>query len=269
MKVIFRITVAVAALTAAACNTLPEGSLGKTFSAQDYLSSEIAGSGFDAALAREYQKLAAYNANTEVNWIDATAYIERSKAAAGGNRPELYDPAAFGVNSDAAALRGQVLDTVGANAGARPQECAEAYAAYDFYVESLWQAPGQDPAVARATLDAALQACAGYGGMVVYFGFNRTDINADGASVIEGVVNGIAGQSKLVSLVGHTDTVGSVAYNQRLSERRATAVKDRMVSLGVPGSDITTAGRGEADLAVQTGNGVREQLNRRVVISVD
>jgi len=71
-----------------------------------------------------------------------------------------------------------------------------------------------------------------------------------------------------VSLVGHTDTVGSKAYNLGLSRRRAENVKSELVSLGVPSELITTDGRGEEDLFVPTADGVKEQLNRRVEVGI-
>jgi len=50
-----------------------------------------------------------------------------------------------------------------------------------------------------------------------------------------------------VTIEGHTDSIGSDAYNQRLSERRAAAVKQYLVSKGVGADRLTTVGRGEKD----------------------
>ena len=71
-----------------------------------------------------------------------------------------------------------------------------------------------------------------------------------------------------IMVTGHTDTVGSRAYNQALSERRAQAVKDEMVREGLAAGDIMTAGRNFADPLVNTGPGVREPQNRRAVIDL-
>ncbi len=270
MTIISRTMIVGAALVAAGCNNLPGGSLGGTFTAQSFLGEQIGGSSYNDSLAREYQKLAAYNAKTEVNWLDATVYMDRSRAAQAGNAPELFQPADFGVNGDATALRGQVLSAISAHAGERPQACAEAAAAYDFYVESLYQ-PVQGPDKARAKLDSALAACNGaaaVGDMTVYFGFNRSDLTSAALAVIDDVVAAIGGSGKAVSVVGHTDTVGSQSYNQALSERRAASVANRMVSQGVPGSTITQAGRSFNEPAVATGPNVREPRNRRVEITV-
>ncbi|HSV59973.1 MAG TPA: OmpA family protein, partial [Variovorax sp.] len=57
-------------------------------------------------------------------------------------------------------------------------------------------------------------------------------------------------QARSVLLIGYTDPLGSNEYNQRLSLARANAVRDHMVSAGVPANVIQTEGRGEADLKV-------------------
>ena len=67
-------------------------------------------------------------------------------------------------------------------------------------------------------------------------------------------------------VVGHTDTSGSVAYNMRLSERRAKATADGLVSLGVPAASLDVSWKGKSEPAVQTGDGVKEPLNRRATI---
>jgi outer membrane protein OmpA-like peptidoglycan-associated protein len=65
---------------------------------------------------------------------------------------------------------------------------------------------------------------------------------------------------------GHADRSGPTNYNQRLSERRAEAVKSALVREGVPGNIIQTSGRGENENLVATADGVREPRNRRVEI---
>lgn len=69
-----------------------------------------------------------------------------------------------------------------------------------------------------------------------------------------------------VTIVGHADTSGSPAYNLELSRRRAQAVADRLVALGVDRSRIALNARGESAPAVATGDGVAEAVNRRVLI---
>jgi len=71
-----------------------------------------------------------------------------------------------------------------------------------------------------------------------------------------------------VTVVGHTDSVGSEAYNQRLSERRAEAVRARLASLGVARSRLEAEGRGELEPRATNETEAGRQLNRRVEILV-
>jgi OOP family OmpA-OmpF porin len=78
-----------------------------------------------------------------------------------------------------------------------------------------------------------------------------------------------SGHATKVIVVGHTDTSGSAAYNLRLSERRAKAVADAMVGMGVAQTALSVDWKGKTDLAVQTGDGVKEPLNRRSTIDIN
>lgn len=74
--------------------------------------------------------------------------------------------------------------------------------------------------------------------------------------------------NSLIDVYGYTDTVGSRASNQRLSEQRASAVARYLVSRGVNQARIRSQGFGEDSLRVQTADGVNEPLNRRVEIKI-
>jgi outer membrane protein OmpA-like peptidoglycan-associated protein len=78
-----------------------------------------------------------------------------------------------------------------------------------------------------------------------------------------------AGNATRVVVVGHTDSSGSPRYNTRLSERRARAVADSLVSSGVSQGTLAVDFKGEGQLAVPTGDGVKEPLNRRSTISIN
>jgi outer membrane protein OmpA-like peptidoglycan-associated protein len=71
-----------------------------------------------------------------------------------------------------------------------------------------------------------------------------------------------------IRLEGHTDSSGSAEYNQRLSQNRAIAVRDGLVARGVPATNVALAAKGERELRVPTGDGVRNQSNRWVRIYV-
>ena len=69
-------------------------------------------------------------------------------------------------------------------------------------------------------------------------------------------------------ITGHTDTMGTNRYNQKLSEQRAANVKAEMVVLGVPADEISTEGKCFSQPLVPTGPNVREPQNRRAVIDL-
>lgn len=69
-------------------------------------------------------------------------------------------------------------------------------------------------------------------------------------------------------VIGHTDRVGSVEANDRLSVVRAETVRELLVAAGVPRSAVSVAGRGEREPAVPTDDEVAEARNRRVEIKL-
>ena len=102
---------------------------------------------------------------------------------------------------------------------------------------------------------------------LVFFDWNKTDITKEASKIISDAANA-AGITKPITILvtGHTDTSGSPAYNQKLSEQRAAAVKAELVQRGVNPALITTVGKGENELLVPTAQGVREPSNRRAQI---
>lgn len=107
---------------------------------------------------------------------------------------------------------------------------------------------------------------------IVYFDFARSTLNVKGQKVVDQVAAGLKalnGGYTSVRLSGYADRVDTMAFNQRLSERRAATVKNALVKRGVPAGKISTIGYGETRNAVPTKDGVAEQLNRRVEIEVN
>ncbi len=104
---------------------------------------------------------------------------------------------------------------------------------------------------------------------VVYFEWDRSNLNQAALETIDAAVNR-ARQCNVggVVVVGHTDTSGSPTYNQGLSERRASVVRDALVARGIGAGAIQTQARGETDLARATRDGVREPLNRRTAVTI-
>jgi outer membrane protein OmpA-like peptidoglycan-associated protein len=71
-----------------------------------------------------------------------------------------------------------------------------------------------------------------------------------------------------IMVTGHTDTMGSDKYNQALSVRRATTVKEEMVRQGLTADSVAIEGKSFHDPMVPTGPNVREPKNRRAVIDL-
>jgi outer membrane protein OmpA-like peptidoglycan-associated protein len=103
----------------------------------------------------------------------------------------------------------------------------------------------------------------------VYFDFDSWTLTAEDLTVLTNVINTArAGGQSHITVVGHTDTSGPADYNQRLSVHRANVVTEALVDMGARRAAIQASGVGETDLAVQTGDGVKEAKNRRTVIDL-
>lgn len=86
------------------------------------------------------------------------------------------------------------------------------------------------------------------------FDFNKSTLRPEGKAKIDEVA-AKAGSLVLevVIAVGHADRIGSASYNQKLSEKRAAAVKDYMVSKGIPANRIYTEGKGSKQPVTKPG----------------
>ena len=71
-----------------------------------------------------------------------------------------------------------------------------------------------------------------------------------------------------VLVIGHTDKVGTDAYNDNLSRQRAEVVRKALADRGVAAENIVLVGRGKREPMVPTADGVAEPRNRRVEILV-
>ncbi len=105
---------------------------------------------------------------------------------------------------------------------------------------------------------------------LVFFDFNKSDLTPQAVSIVDQAAAN-AGPAKVTRLTvtGHTDTVGSDAYNIRLSRRRAESVASQLEKDGIPSSEIAIVAKGKRDLLVPTADGVKEPRNRRVQIVYD
>ncbi len=102
---------------------------------------------------------------------------------------------------------------------------------------------------------------------MVFFDFNKSDLSPQAIAIVDQAAKN-AGPAKATELTvtGHTDTVGSDAYNMRLSRRRAESVAAELEKMGIASGEIEIVAKGKHDLLVPTKDGVREPQNRRVTI---
>ena len=107
----------------------------------------------------------------------------------------------------------------------------------------------------------------------VFFDFNKSDITPRSAKVLDGVASEVNDLVKTnsdlrVTVGAHTDAKGTPEYNQKLSERRASAVKEYLVKKGVAASRITTGAFGEAHPEASNDTAAGRALNRHADVNV-
>jgi OOP family OmpA-OmpF porin len=104
----------------------------------------------------------------------------------------------------------------------------------------------------------------------VLFDFDRSNIKPEAAAILDRLVAFMnENKDKKVNLSGHTDNVGTEAYNQRLSERRANSVRDYISKKGVDTSRISAQGFGESKPIADNKTREGRAKNRRVEIKVN
>jgi len=125
-------------------------------------------------------------------------------------------------------------------------------------------APVAPPAAAKAVAPVVAPVPQSY---MVFFDFDKASVTPEAKRILASAAEDFK-QGRYVRLVvtGHTDTMGTAKYNQKLSERRAAAVKAEFAKLGVPSAEIVAKGAGKGSLLVPTADHVSEAPNRRAEI---
>lgn len=102
-----------------------------------------------------------------------------------------------------------------------------------------------------------------------FFDFDKAVVKPEGKAKLDELVKALTGQdTEVIVAVGHTDWIGTDAYNQKLSERRANAVKAYLVSKGVPAEKIFTEGKGKKQPIASNKTKEGRAKNRRVEVEV-
>ncbi len=102
-----------------------------------------------------------------------------------------------------------------------------------------------------------------------FFDFDKAVLKADGKAKLDDLVGKVKGINlEVIIAVGHTDSVGTDAYNQKLSVRRAEAVKASLVTKGIEKNRVYTEGKGEKQPVADNKTKEGRAKNRRVEIEV-
>lgn len=257
------------------------------------------GSAFTQALAQEYQSFSR-SEYQQLDWPDQGAFKDKARMAASGQVPPPEDPRNRGVGTGfqwhpdvdigkqqrAEAIQGRdrlLAVTQGEAAQRNPQSAARAQVAYDCWVEQLeegWQA--DDIERCRKAFYTALQQAEARPVQraaapapeperyQIYFEFDSAQLTPTGQRIVAAAAEDIRRENAAtVEVQGHADRAGTDDYNRELSAARAEAVKDVLVSQGIPADAIRTQARGEAEPVVTTPDGIAQPQNRRAVIDFD
>jgi outer membrane protein OmpA-like peptidoglycan-associated protein len=104
---------------------------------------------------------------------------------------------------------------------------------------------------------------------ILYFSLDSAELMPESQLLLPEVLKAVnARKPAELSVVGHTDTTGSVEYNYRLGLLRARTVPELLMSLGAAPAIIETLSRGKSDLLVKTGDQTPEPRNRRAEVTI-
>ncbi|WPN31360.1 OmpA family protein [Pseudomonas sp. P5_109] len=104
----------------------------------------------------------------------------------------------------------------------------------------------------------------------VLFVFNQSDLTPTAKSQLDALMSKFEDADVVsIKVVGHTDSVGSDAYNQALSERRASSVAEYLISQGVAPTKVTSEGRGESQPIADNETDAGRAKNRRVELHIN
>jgi len=240
------------------------------------------GGAFNEALKQKYSDFVSWE-QQEGDIDQGVPYLQKASDAAAGKTVDM-DKA---VDAPSAVWRNKAVEKIAALKASDPVRAATIQVAYDCYNHELGEgtgihAPGTDlhgckAMMVNALVDPLVAAPAAKvvtvtmpAPFIVYFDFNKADLTADSKATIADAAKAIAQlHVTKISVQGDTDTVGSAAYNQTLSDKRAAVVEKALEALGVPASEQKVEGFGKTRLKIATPDQTKEARNRRTEIHLE
>ena len=122
--------------------------------------------------------------------------------------------------------------------------------------------------LAGALISGVACAAADDGAAMVQFDFDSSKLTAEQKKFLDYLSENLKADMT-VEITGHTCDIGTESYNKGLSERRANAVRDYLVSKGVSRKKIKTVGMGETDPKVSNSSDNNRSINRRAEIRIE
>lgn len=279
---------------------------GACSSIDDVRNAEGSGSDFTRALTAEYRDLAIFEADQMFDYVDADHFAQKGLDASQGKTVLPDEPSERdllpAVASEVGSARGTLLGLLDDGARANnPTAAARAQVKLDCWMEQSEEnfqddhintcrddffnalrglqeaaappppaptpepAPQPEPEAPREVGSCQPQS------YLVFFDFDDATVNTEGEEAINLAVEQLQTaecRSAAVEVVGHTDTMGSPAYNTALSLRRADNVVTQLTLKGISIVSIETLARGEQELRVPTPDETRNGENRRVEITI-
>jgi len=266
------------------------------YDVENIRSAQAVGSDFTKALTEEYRQIALFEADEMYDWTDAGYFARKGLRTADGEVVEPEHIADWSLPADKVdeltKARHDLVTLLDASARDKfPELAGHAQGRFDCWIEQQEENHQPDHiAACRDAFYAALEKLraamtpepeampapepepmpmAKPQSAIIYFAFDSDALSEVGRTIVSDTVESAkeAGVQDY-TVTGHADRAGPEDYNMNLSLRRANAVREALVSLGVNPANVSIAGRGEAENAVPTADGVAEQANRRVELIV-
>lgn len=276
---------------------------GSVFDTRSGLDLEANGIAFNQGLQAGYAELSEDRSDAwlgaDWDFVDGELFNHKARTAA-KNSVVLPDaPMDRELSEEQAATFQAALERLrrGFDMGARyvaPADASFAQVKYDCWIEATEDGRTGDAEACRAEFESAMAAVEAQANFaltdvdyqspapamvaktptadqfIVLFDFDSTVYAPGNGTIVSEALNAaLVNSGRSIDITGHTDSSGAIAYNQTLSERRANRVIDELVSGGVDPTRIGGRGVGETQLLIPTGDGVREEGNRAVVIELN